>query len=46
MSLTSDSDFKMTSEGKNRDSQDSVNDKNDAKLSQGLIGGEIDMLIK
>jgi len=44
--MTSDSDFKMTSDGKNRDSEDSVNEKNEGKLSQGLIGGEIDMLIK
>ena len=46
VSLASDNDFKMTSDDKNRESQDSNNDKNEGKLSQGLIGGEIDMLIQ
>lgn len=46
VSLTSDNDFKIVSDDKNRDSQESNNDKNDGKLSQALIGGEIDLLIK
>ena len=46
VSLTSDSEFKSSSELNNRESQESNNEKNDPKHSQGLIGGEIDLLIK
>ena len=54
ISLTSDSDFRVSSDGKVRDSQESSNNKHgssdllaqDSQKSETLIGGEIDLLIK
>lgn len=51
--MTSDSDFRVSSDGKVRDSQDSSNNNgssdmlgNDSRKSEAVIGGEIDLLIK